>query len=133
MMNIKCICIIDDDPIFVYGTKVLLNHNKNFANDLLVYENGKEALESLSSRLLVGEELPDFIFLDLNMPVMNGWQFLDAFAKLPVICKPLIFIITSSIDQEDRDRAMRYNIVKEFLVKPLSENRLKKLFEKYDD
>lgn len=60
---------------------------------------------------------------------MKGWQFLDAFAKLPVIRKPLIFIVTSSIDQTNRDLAMGNNIVSEFPVKPLSENRLKKLFK----
>ncbi len=130
-MNVNSICIIDDDPIFVFGTKILLNHNKDFGNDILVYENGKEALDSLSSILRSGKELPGFIFLDLNMPIMNGWQFLDALIKLPVKRKPLIFIITSSIDQKDKDKANSYEIVKEFLVKPLSENNLKRIFEEY--
>ena len=132
-MKIDTICIIDDDPIFVYGTKVLLNHKKDFSNDILVFENGKEALDNLSSLLRAGKELPDFIFLDLNMPIMNGWQFLDAFIKLPITHRPLIFIISSSIDQEDRDRALRYEMVKEFIFKPLSENQLKEIFEKYGD
>ncbi|MGB3143937.1 MAG: response regulator [Maribacter sp.] len=132
-MNVNSICIIDDDPIFVFGTKILLNHNKDFGNDILVYENGKEALDSLSSILRSGKELPGFIFLDLNMPIMNGWQFLDALIKLPVKRKPLIFIITSSIDQKDQEKAESYEIVKEFLVKPLSENNLKRIFEEYKE
>ena len=132
-MNVNSICIIDDDPIFVFGTKILLNHNKDFGNDILVYENGKEALDSLSSILRSGKELPGFIFLDLNMPIMNGWQFLDALIKLPVKRKPLIFIITSSIDQKDKEKAESYEIVKEFLVKPLSENNLKRIFEEYKE
>ena len=132
-MNVNSICIIDDDPIFVFGTKILLNHNKDFGNDILVYENGKEALDSLSSILRSGKELPGFIFLDLNMPIMNGWQFLDTLIKLPVKRKPLIFIITSSIDQKDKEKAESYEIVKEFLVKPLSENNLKRIFEEYNE
>ncbi|WP_419211823.1 response regulator [Maribacter sp. X9] len=131
-MKLNTICIIDDDPIFVYGTKILLNHNKDFGDDVLVYENGKEALDNLSSILRSGQKLPNIIFLDLNMPFMDGWQFLDAFIQLPISEQPLIFITTSSINQEDKDRALHYKIVKEFLIKPLYDSQLKKLFEKYN-
>ena len=130
-MKLNTICIIDDDPIFVYSTRILLNHNKDFGDDVLVYENGKEALNNLSSILHSGQELPNIIFLDLNMPFMNGWEFLDAFIKLPIIEKPLVFITTSSINQEDKDRALGYKIVKEFIVKPLYDSKLKELLTKY--
>ncbi len=131
-MIANTICIIDDDPIFVYGTKVLLNHNKNIANDVLVYENGKEALDNLSAMLVDGENLPGFIFLDLNMPVMNGWHFLEAFIKIHMNKIPLVFITTSSIDENDKLKAKQYPIVKEFLTKPLSESLLRELFKKYN-
>ena len=131
-MKANSICIVDDDPIFVYGTKVLLNHNKDIANDILVYENGKEALDSLSAMVEDGDNLPDIIFLDLNMPVMDGWRFLEAFIKIPIDKMPLVFIATSSIDEDDKLKAKQYPIVKEFLTKPLSESLLRELIEKYN-
>lgn len=131
-MKAKTVCIIDDDPIFVFGTKILLNHKNNFADDIIIYENGKEALDSLSAMIKKKEDLPEIIFLDLNMPVMNGWHFLEAFVKIPMVHLPLVFITTSSIDQEDRIKAQQYQIVKEFLAKPLSESLLEKVFVKHN-
>ena len=71
-MNKHKVCIIDDDSIFVYGTKILLNYNKHFGDDILVFEDGQEALDAFKNFLKSGEKFPYFIFLDLNMPVMDG-------------------------------------------------------------
>ncbi|WP_223170262.1 response regulator [Maribacter aquimaris] len=128
-MKIETVCIIDDDPIFVYGTKVLLNHNCSFCTTVIVHENGQEALEDLTSMINKGEQLPDVIFLDLNMPVMDGWEFLDEFVKLPLENIPRLYIVSSSIDQRDIEKAHTYTIVKDFIVKPLSDAVLSDLFK----
>lgn len=128
-MKIETVCIIDDDPIFVYGTKVLLNYNSSFGSSVLVHEDGMEALESLTAMVKGGEPLPDVIFLDLNMPIMDGWEFLDEFVKLPIKRKPRVYIVSSSIDKQDIEKAHTYNIVKDFIVKPLSESILSDLFK----
>lgn len=128
-MKIDTICIIDDDPIFVYGTKVLLNYNCSFCSSVLVHEDGQEALENLTTMFNRGEQLPDVIFLDLNMPIMDGWEFLDEFVKLPLENTPRVYIVSSSIDSRDIEKAYTYDIVKDFIVKPLSDTILIDLFK----
>ncbi|MEQ9582148.1 MAG: response regulator, partial [Arenibacter sp.] len=66
-MTINTICIIDDDPIFVFGSKILLKNN-SFASDFLVCQNGQEALDVIAPLIESEEGLPEVIFLDLNMP-----------------------------------------------------------------
>ncbi|MEA5402011.1 response regulator [Arcicella sp. DC2W] len=126
MKKIDIACIIDDDPIFVFGTKRLMQI-ANFCNGFLVFKNGKEAYDSLKTIITTGEKLPDLIFLDLNMPIWDGWQFLDEFIQIPIENAVTIFIVTSSIDPEDIKRAKSYEIVSNYLVKPIKMDDLKKL------
>ncbi|WP_047416566.1 two-component system response regulator [Cellulophaga sp. Hel_I_12] len=128
-MKIETVCIIDDDPIFVYGTKILLNHNSWFGSSVLVYENGQEALDDLTALVKSEEKLPDVIFLDLNMPTMDGWEFLDEFVKLPIKNRPKVFIVSSSIDQKDIQKALSYAIVEDFIAKPLSNTLMANIFK----
>tara|TARA_R110002051_G_scaffold181460_1_gene250950 strand:+ start:21734 stop:22150 length:417 start_codon:yes stop_codon:yes gene_type:complete len=128
-MKIETVCIIDDDPIFVYGTKILLNHNSWFGSSVLVYENGKEALDDLTALVKSEEKLPDVIFLDLNMPTMDGWEFLDEFIQLPIQNRPKVFIVSSSIDQKDIQKAHSYAIVQDFIEKPLSHQVMDTIFK----
>ena len=125
MRKVDTACIIDDDPIYVFGTRLLME-DVDFCNDIMVFEDGKQALDTLKPRLLSGENLPDIILLDINMPVMDGWQFLDEFTKIPSPKKITIYMVTSSVDQMDAERAKAYEAVSDYVVKPLS---LKKLQE----
>ena len=68
--------------------------------------------------------LPDAILLDLNMPVMDGWQFLDEFISLPITKEIHIFIMTSSIDPADIEMAGKYKVVKEYIMKPITTQKL---------
>ena len=132
-MKIDTVCIIDDDPIFVYGTKILLNYNSFFGSSVIVYEDGKEALDNLTSIVKCNGKLPQVIFLDLNMPIMDGWEFLDEFVKLPMEEKPRVYIVSSSIDKQDIEKAHTYDIVKDFIVKPLSDSILSNLFKTIEE
>lgn len=133
MITIDTVCLIDDDPIFVYGTKVILNRNSDFCPNIMVYENGSEALEDLSRMVVSHKNLPEVIFLDLNMPVMNGWEFLDEFIKLPEITsKTKIYILSSSLDANDVKKASEYEIVKDFIVKPLTEANFSNLLKEIE-
>lgn len=128
-MKTKTVCIIDDDPICVYGTKILLNHNNYFGSNILVYENGHEALVNLTAMANSGKSLPDVILLDLNMPVMDGWQFLDEFVKLPIAIKPHIFVVSSHFDSNEIDKGNSYGIVRDYISKPLLASNLTDLLK----
>ncbi len=112
--------VVDDDRIYVYGLTKMM-HLHNICKNLLVFNNGEEAIKYITPVINLNEELPDVILLDLNMPVLDGWGFLDEFIKLkPKITKNItIYILTSSIDPADIERAKHYTEVSDFLIKPI--------------
>lgn len=115
MKNIK-VLIVEDDTMISFLHKALLKKNK-IAQDPLIFKNGKEAWD-----FLVNDDTDEFylILLDLNMPVLNGWQFLDKLTEKDEISKRVkVAIVTSSIDPEDKDKARDYEVVDYFLSKPL--------------
>lgn len=130
MKKIETACIIDDDPIFIYGTKRLMAE-VDFCETFLVFENGEDAMDGLNEITASGEKLPSFIFLDLNMPIMNGWEFLEDFIKIPNHNrdKVTVFIISSSVDPRDLERIKSYKVVNNFILKPISTDDLRSVLE----
>ena len=128
MKKVQLCCIIDDDPIFVYGTKRIIKE-VDFAESILVYNNGQDALDGLTKIFLAKEPLPDVIFLDLNMPILNGWEFLDEFKN----CQSdrsksiTIYIISSSVDPRDLERVKDYDQVDNYILKPITPDDLAKI------
>ena len=100
MKKVNSIYIIDDDPITVFGIRKMLKPAA-ICDDVQVFENGKSALEDLKKRLEYGVPVPEVIFLDINMPIMDGWDFLEEFVVLDIKDKVVINMITSSIDPSD--------------------------------
>ena len=133
MSQVDRVCIIDDDPIFVYGTKRIIAE-MNFCDDIIVFENGQDAIDGFITMSEHKEDLPAIVFLDLNMPIMNGWDFLEDFVKIPNQNrkKVVIYIISSSIDPRDLERIKNYKVVNNYILKPLSEDDLKKCAKKFD-
>ncbi|WP_373073155.1 response regulator [Zeaxanthinibacter enoshimensis] len=134
MKKIRTSCIIDDDPIFIYGTKRIMKE-VNFCDEVLVYQNGQQALDGLSSILDADENFPSVIFLDLNMPIMNGWEFLEELTKItnPKIEHLIIYIISSSIDPRDLERVKDYEIVHNYILKPVTPKDLSTVMEVLHD
>ncbi len=128
MKPIDIACIIDDDPIFVFGIKRIMQL-ADFCNSFLIFNNGKEALDNLKMLIYAGEELPDVILLDLNMPIMDGWQFLDEFTGIPIDKQITIYVASSSIDPEDTKKAQSYESVSNYIVKPITVENLKAILE----
>ncbi len=125
MKKFENVCIIDDDHIFIYGIKRLMKE-VNFGDDILVYDNGKVALNDLKLNSKAGKKLPSIIFLDLNMPIMNGWDFLDDFCKISEseLNNTVVYITSSSVDPRDLVRIKSYSIVKNYILKPVTANDL---------
>jgi CheY-like chemotaxis protein len=130
MAKVKRICLIDDDHIFIYGAKRLMREI-NFAEELSVFQNGQDALNYFESQSQDSEDLPAIIFLDLNMPVMNGWEFLDAFLNLPGIPTRdiAVYIMSSSVDPRDLEKIQSHPYIKNYILKPLTTEDLEGLLK----
>jgi len=122
-------CIIDDDDAYVYLTKRIILM-KQLCNNLLIYENGRIAMHELSHLLEYEDDFPELILLDINMPEMDGWQFLDEFTKIkPRLNKQVtIYMVSSSVDERDVEAAKKYEAVTSYIVKPIDFPRLAELF-----
>lgn len=131
MKKIEIACIIDDDQIYVFGTRKIMQVTK-FCESVMIFHNGKEALDVLKPLIINGEKLPQIILLDLNMPVMDGWEFLDEFTQFPAKQKIVIYIVTSSIDPADVKRARQYDAINNYIVKPITVDKLAEILENFD-
>jgi CheY-like chemotaxis protein len=120
----KSVCLIDDDSIYAMLAKRLISLH-HLSDQITEYSDGYEAYESLRKINAEGAPLPDVIFLDVNMPIWDGWDFLDEFAKLNIAVIPEIYIVSSSSHSLDREKAATYHLVKNNLIKPLTLEDLK--------
>lgn len=122
------ICIIDDDAISVFGLKRAMSAI-GFAPDISVFENGLDALENLEKYLQNDSILPSLIFIDLNMPVMDGWDFIGEFSKLIPNKNdmPEIYVMTSSIDVKDIEKAKIFGLETKYLIKPVFKEVLEEI------
>jgi CheY-like chemotaxis protein len=118
----KRVFLIDDDEVFVFLTKKIIER-AGVEVELTVFSNGQEGLERLTAIAADKDLLPDVILLDLNMPVMDGWEFLNAFQKLNFAKRIALYIVTSSISPYEVDRAKHIKEVKEFIVKPIAKEK----------
>ncbi|WP_111309024.1 response regulator [Confluentibacter sediminis] len=131
MNQIKTLTLIDDDDIFVFLTKKVIEQT-NLVNLIKVFGNGLDAINFLKKNKYNTDSLPEIILLDLSMPIMNGWQFLEEYAKLnPSIGKKItIYICSSSISHDDITRAKSINEVSDYIIKPITKNRLIEVIKK---
>jgi CheY-like chemotaxis protein len=119
------IWIVDDDKMHHFITTKQLRKKAATAT-FDVFFNGEDALAKLESLIDNNEALPTCILLDLNMPIMDGWAFLDEiklkYPHIASVCE--IFIVTSSMLQQDRDKAKDYSFIKQYIVKPINSSEL---------
>jgi len=130
MKRIRSTCIIDDDPIFIYGTKRIMKE-VDFCDDILVFNNGQDAIQGLNEMCTKGEDLPEVLFLDLNMPIMDGWDFLEDFVKILNHKNQdiIVYIISSSVDPRDLERIRDHKVVSNYILKPLSPHDLENVLD----
>ncbi len=122
--------VIDDDQTFTFLTKKVIratSHNTIIQE----FSDGQEAIEFLKGITAHQDQLPDIIFLDLNMPVMDGWEFLEEYEQLQhQISKPVkLYIVSSSISPHDIERSKSFTAVTDFLIKPLMKGKFTEIVE----
>lgn len=126
---IKNIFLIDDDPFNNLICEKIIEYVIPDAN-VKTFLDGEQALESLSC--LAAEQsnsTPDLIFLDINMPLMDGWEFLEEYKKRDLFkgIDPDIYILSSSVSNSDIEKSRKFEVVKDFISKPLSREILNKI------
>ncbi len=126
MKKIKTAYIIDDDEIIVYLTDKIIKEEQ-FCEKSETFNNGQLALGRIKEAIANKDELPEVMLIDINMPVMDGWELLDELVKLPLE-KPIpLIIFTSSINPADREKAFTYASIKGYIQKPLTVHKLDKI------
>lgn len=130
MLN-QILCI-DDDPITLMLCKKVIQ-KCFFCKEILTSTNGEEALNYFTAiKNEKDKSIPELIFLDLNMPIMGGWEFLDIFSKknFQEFHNIKIVVLSSTIDPADIEKSKQYQMVIDFLPKPISANMLNYLTDK---
>lgn len=127
----KIVMLVDDNEIDNMINQKMLE-SANFAEQYYIYTSGQSALdflENLVKQESAGELLPDMILLDINMPLIDGFQFLDRYSELNTSAKPNIdvFMLTTSINPSDKVRAEENKLIAKFLIKPLTLEQLEGL------
>lgn len=125
MCAFKKILFIDDDAIIITIYQRMMRLN-NYCNDVVSCTNGQQAKDYLLQNT---ESLPDVIFLDINMHIMSGWEFLTWFEEWVIALKiklPL-YVVSSSVSAEDKDMAKTYKSVRGFISKPITMEYLNKI------
>lgn len=124
----KTIWIIDDDPIYQIIMKKIITKSGLFSS-LISFTNGKDAIIALKKNIVNQADFPDIILLDIEMPILDGWGFMDEMAvlKSQINNEIKIYISSSSIALEDKERAKNNSGILGYLSKPVSLDDIKKI------
>lgn len=124
-MSLKTIWVINDDPIYQIIVNKIIQKSELFSS-VSSFINGKDAIDALKKTLENNEMPPNIILLDINMPIMDGWEFMDEMVLLKPQINELIhiYIVSSSIAFEDKSKAKNYSEIIAYLSKPVNSNDL---------
>lgn len=130
MKTINSMYLVDDDEIFRFLTNKIVKESK-MVQKIWMFSNGLEALSSLLEAQNQQHNLPEIILLDLTMPIMDGWEFLEEFSQIRLNLKdPIsIYIVSSSISPKDIARVNDYSSVKDYVIKPITKAKFIELLE----
>jgi CheY-like chemotaxis protein len=118
--------VIDDDDINIFIIKKIVEKT-GLAINMTSKANGQQAIDFIKESLTNPETFPHLMLIDINMPIMNGWEFVEAYQMLNVQHSVDMYILSSSVYENDIEKTKSYSSVKGFISKPLSIERLKEL------
>lgn len=120
-MSKKIIWVVDDDAIYQVIINKIIKRSEMFSASSS-FKNGKEAVSALQKIIENTELIPDIILLDINMPVMDGWEFMEEIKtiKSQIDKKIIIYIVSSSIAVEDKNKSKEFKDVFAFISKPVN-------------
>ncbi len=110
--------MVDDEEASNFLNQIVIRQSK-LASEVVAYQKAKDALDYISEQQKNGDS-PDLVFLDINMPLMNGWEFVDEYAKIASNSNTKIIMLTSSINPNDQERAAKTDHISGFRSKPLT-------------
>jgi CheY-like chemotaxis protein len=119
MKTPKLAYVVEDDRITAAITELIAKKDLR-CRTVKTFGNGQLAFDQLAVTVQSGGHVPDLILLDLNMPLMDGWEFLDALGELALTQQVCVFVLTSSIHPDDMAKATHYQQVKGYFSKPLN-------------
>ncbi len=124
--------LVDDDEHTNFLNKTIIRHAK-FADEVVSQVKADEALKYIAEETKNGD-LPDLIFLDINMPLMDGWDFMREYARMGLNgIGPKVIMLTSSINPKDEERAAAIKELSGFRSKPLSYDVLNDIYDRFFD
>jgi len=130
--NLRCIMLVDDnhDDNFFHEREIKKN---NPETNVIAKNTGMEALEFLKSKKDITDVQPDLILLDINMPGMNGWEFLREYNQLDkkLQSNVIVIMLTTSDNPDDEARSKTWNFVSEYITKPLTKEKMQVIVNKY--
>lgn len=131
--KINLACLVDDDNAYTYSAKKILKDSPVFKN-YIIFNDALGAIKHFKDVANDAAKIPDVLFLDVNMPMMDGWDFLDEFAKIkPSLQKNVtIYMVSTSINPVDIERAKTISDVAQYIVKPINIEQFEKIFKYFD-
>lgn len=131
--KIDTVCVVDDDDIYQFTVKYEIERTQ-LVDHIKFFSDGEQAIHFLETASDNPSQLPDIVFLDINMPIMDGWDFLEEFAQLkPKLGKKItIYMVSSSNNEKDMERARQITEVADYIIKPVTREKLTTLFKKWE-
>jgi CheY-like chemotaxis protein len=129
---LKCIMLVDDNrnDNFFHEREIKKNNKSTI---VISKSSGMDALDYLKSTKDNKEMVPDLILLDINMPGMNGWEFLKEYNRLEkdLQSRVIVIMLTTSDNPDDEAKAKEFNFVSEYITKPLTKETMEDIISKY--
>ncbi|MFD1771680.1 response regulator [Sphingobacterium suaedae] len=125
------VTVVDDNAIFRTLIQYMLQHFDDATVQVTLLEDGAEAMEHFQKHGAIDIDIPHILFLDIDMPFMTGWEFLDVMEGESVLKQTEIYILSSSISTADEQRSKNYGYIRDYLRKPIDKQDLFAILRKH--